>query len=169
VAAVAGAAERLAVALPATAASPWLRRRPPRIAQAFAAAALLAHAALWGLEAPFGRAPVVGTIGIAAGLGWMVWAAWCFRRAGTTIRPTEVPTRFVDDGPFAYGRNPIYLGMVVVLLGFAVALGVPLLAAAAFGFAAVMQRVHIPHEEAALKRAFGGWYIDYAAQVRRWI
>jgi protein-S-isoprenylcysteine O-methyltransferase Ste14 len=29
--------------------------------------------------------------------------------------------------------------------------------------------VHVPHEEAALRRAFGGWYSDYAARVRRWI
>jgi protein-S-isoprenylcysteine O-methyltransferase Ste14 len=165
---MAGAAEHLP-ATRAAAARPWLSSRPPRIAQAFAAAALLAHGLIWGLEAPLGRAPALGAAGVAAGLGWMVWAAWCFRRAGTPIRPTDIPTRFVDEGPFAYGRNPMYLGMAVALLGLGVALGVPLLAAAALGFAAVVQRVHIPHEEAALRHAFGGWYIDYAARVRRWI
>jgi protein-S-isoprenylcysteine O-methyltransferase Ste14 len=165
---MAGAAERLPAARVATP-SPWLDWRPPRIAQALAAAALVAHGLIWGLEAPLGRAPLAGAAAAALGFAWMVWAAWCFRRAGTTIRPTGVPSRFVDERPFAYGRNPMYLGMVVVLLGLGVALGVPLLAAAALGFALVMQRVHIPHEEAALRQAFGGWYIDYAAQVRRWI
>jgi protein-S-isoprenylcysteine O-methyltransferase Ste14 len=40
-------------------------------------------------------------------------------------------------------------------------------AGAAAALAVVVQRVHIPHEEAQLQHAFGGWYSDYAARVRR--
>jgi protein-S-isoprenylcysteine O-methyltransferase Ste14 len=39
----------------------------------------------------------------------------------------------------------------------------------AVAFAAIVRRVHIPFEEAQLRRAFGGWYSDYAATVRRWL
>lgn len=173
-AAMAGAADpsraRLPAASPggASAASRWLRLRPPRIARALTLLALLAHVALWGLTAPWGRSVVGGMALVAAGLGWMLWAWWCFRRADTPIRPTAMPTQLVDHGPFAFGRNPMYLGMTVALLGIGVALGVPFMTVAAALFVLIVQRVHIPHEEAQLQSAFGGWYSDYAATVRRW-
>jgi protein-S-isoprenylcysteine O-methyltransferase Ste14 len=171
---VAGAAERAATAAApheaarARDASPWLRVRPPLLAMGLALAALLAHAALWGTHTPLGRAPLAGGALAVAGIGWMTWAWWCFLRAGTPIRPTEAPRVLVDEGPFAYGRNPMYLGIAAALAGVGLAAGVPALAVAAVAFVAVVQRVHVPHEEAALERTFGGWYSDYAADVPRW-
>lgn len=149
--------------------SRWVRFRPPRIAQALTVLALAVHAAIWGVAAPFGRSVAAGATLLALGLGWMIWAWARFRTAGTPIPPTARPRRLVDDGPFAVGRNPMYLGIVVAMLGLAVLLGVPTLAAAALAFALVVQRVHIPFEEARLREAFGGWYSDYAAAVRRWL
>ena len=92
-----------------------------------------------------------------------------FRQADTTIRPAGTPSILVDEGPYRYGRNPMYLGMTVALLGIGLALGAPLMAVAAIAFAPIVHRVHIPFEEAQLRRAFGGWYSDYAATVRRWL
>ena len=106
---------------------------------------------------------------MSAGFGWMAWAWWCFRRAGTPLPPTAQPTVLVDDGPYRFGRNPMYLGMMVMMLGMGVAIGVPLMAIAAVNFVVIVDSVHIPYEEARLQRAFGGWYSDYAASVRRWI
>jgi len=143
--------------------------RPPGIVVALMAIALAAHLALWGLNAPFGRAVWGGLAIEALGLGWMLWAVWRFRVAGTPIRPTERPRRFVDDGPYRFGRNPMYLGMTVSMLGLALKLGAPTLVVAAAAFAAIVHLVHIPHEEAQLRSAFGGWYSDYAASVRRWL
>jgi protein-S-isoprenylcysteine O-methyltransferase Ste14 len=150
-------------------ASRWLRWRPPRIAQGLTVAALAAHALVWGVDAPWGRSLPAGLVLIAVGLGWTLWAVGCFRAARTPIRPSDGPQRLVDHGPFRFGRNPMYLGIATAMLGLGVALGVPSMALAAGGFAAVMQRVHIPHEERQLRRAFGGWYSDYAASVRRWL
>jgi protein-S-isoprenylcysteine O-methyltransferase Ste14 len=147
----------------------WLHVRPPRIAQGLALLALMGHVAVWGFEAPFGRSTLGGAALLAAGLGWMLWAAWMFRQAATTIRPTAVPSILVDEGPYRYGRNPMYLGMTVALLGVGLALGAPFMAVAAVAFAVIVHRVHIPFEEAQLRRAFGGWYSDYAATVRRWL
>lgn len=138
---------------------------------------LLLGGTAWGLHllafgaaaAPLGRAPVAGSLLAAAGLGWMLWAAWLFRQAGTTLRPTGQPAVLVEEGPYRLGRNPMYLGMAAVLVGAALALGVPLLLGAAAAFVAVVQRVHIPYEEARLQRHFGGWWRDYAGQVRRWL
>ena len=163
---MAGAVEVVASAWPA---SRWLHLRPPRIAQALALLALMLHVTVWGFAAPLGSAPLGGGALLTAGLGWMLWAARMFRQASTTIRPTAAPSILVDEGPYRYGRNPMYLGMTVALLGLGLALGAPFMAAAAIAFAAIVHRVHIPFEEAQLRRAFGGWYRDYAATVRRWL
>jgi protein-S-isoprenylcysteine O-methyltransferase Ste14 len=56
-----------------------------------------------------------------------------------------------------------------MMLGLGLAVGVPLMAIAALNFVAIVSSVHIPHEEANMRRAFGGWYSDYAASVRRWL
>jgi protein-S-isoprenylcysteine O-methyltransferase Ste14 len=150
-------------------ASRWLHVRPPRIAQGLALLALMLHLVLWGFAAPFGNAPFAGAALMAVGLGWMLWAAWMFRQAATTIRPTAAPSILVDEGPYRYGRNPMYLGMTVAMLGLALILGVPFMALAGAVFAVIVHRLHIPFEEAQLRRTFGGWYSDYAATVRRWL
>jgi protein-S-isoprenylcysteine O-methyltransferase Ste14 len=143
--------------------------RPPRIALAFTLAALVLHGLTFGVAAPWGRSPLPGIGLAAAGLAWMTWAWALFRRAGTPLPPTLRPRVFVDEGPFAFGRNPMYLGITAALSGLALALGAPFVALAAAAFAGTVAAVHVPHEEAALRRAFGGWYSDYAARVRRWI
>lgn len=100
--------------------------------------------------------------GAAVAAGGLLWAAtawWWLKRAGP---------RFVDDGPYAYGRHPMYLGLTLALLGAAAALGTPALALVGAAFAALVHTLVIPHEEARLRHAFGGWYSDYAADVRRW-
>ncbi len=143
--------------------------QPPRVAIGLLALALVAHLAIWGPIAPFGRAVWGGLAIEALGMGWMLWAVWRFRAAGTPIRPRERPQRFVDDGPYRFGRNPMYLGMTVSMLGLALKLGAPTLVGAAAAFVAILHLVHIPREETQLRAAFGGWYSDYAASVRRWI
>jgi protein-S-isoprenylcysteine O-methyltransferase Ste14 len=147
----------------------WLRLRPPRLARRLTVAALVLHAIVWGFNAPYGRSVVGGVVLVAAGIGLMLWAWRHFRHAHTPIAPTAAPLVLVDVGPYRFTRNPMYLGIAVALLGLGLALGVPFMALAAAAFALIVHRVHIPHEETALQRAFGGWYSDYAAAVRRWL
>src|SRR5687768_8648126 len=54
-----------------------------------------------------------------AGVALMVWALVTLHRAGTTFEPHKGADRLVTDGPFAWRRNPIYLGHVLILLGLA--------------------------------------------------
>ncbi len=171
---MAGAAERgrgvTVVAAPA--ATPRLsplRWRAPGIALALAAAAGTGHYALWGSSAPWGQAPVAGALLAAGGLVWVLWAWALFRAAGTPVRPSETPLQLIEEGPYRFGRNPMYLGLATLLLGAALGLGAPLLALAALLFAAVVNAVHIPHEEAQMARRFGGWWRDYVAGTRRWL
>ena len=102
----------------------------------------------------------IGLTLIAAGLAWIGWAGWTLRRAGP---------RLVDEGPFRFGRHPMYLGSVLALLGVALLLGQPAVAAAAMAYALLVDRWRIPCEEQRLRQAFGGWYLDYAASTRRWL
>ena len=157
------------VAPPRAAPSRWQRVRPSVLALALTMAALALHALVLRSAVPWAQSVPLGLAMLAAGFGWMAWAALTLRRAGTPLPSIARPTVLVDEGPYRFGRNPIYLGMVVVMLGIGVAAGVPLMLVAAANFVAIVSSVHIVHEEANLKRAFGGWYSDYAASVRRWI
>jgi len=149
--------------------SRWLRLRPPTLARALSALAFILHAVVFGFTAPLGRSIAAGVPMMVAGFAWMAWAWWQFRRAGTPVPPTAQPTLLVDEGPYRFGRNPMYLGIVLMMLGMGLTSGVPFMAIAALTFVAIVGAVHIPYEEAQLRRTFGGWYGDYAASVRRWL
>jgi len=110
-----------------------------------------------------------GLIFCAAGVLLGVWAARSFARHGTTIKPGEVSSQLVTNGPFRFSRNPIYIGMIVMLAGVAVLLGsltpwavIPL-------FFWTIRRNIVPVEEAMLTDAFGEKYRRYQKRVRRWV
>jgi protein-S-isoprenylcysteine O-methyltransferase Ste14 len=146
-----------------------LRLPPPRLALGLGGVALAVHLLVWGREAPWGAAPLAGGLISAAGFVWVAWAWALFRAAGTPVRPDGLPLQLIEEGPYRVGRHPMYLGLTTMLLGGAVGLGVPLLALASMSFAALLDAVHIPHEEARLAARFGGWHRDYAQQTRRWL
>jgi protein-S-isoprenylcysteine O-methyltransferase Ste14 len=149
--------------------SRWMRVRPAALALVLTIVALALHALVLGAPVTWAQSVALGIPMLLAGSGWMAWAALTLRRAGTALRAAAAPTVLVDEGPYRFHRHPIYVGAVVTMLGFGVAVGVPLMAIAAVNFVAIIATVHIPHEEAVLQRAFGGWYSDYAATVRRWL
>lgn len=165
---MAGAVESLRAApSPVAAARPWAS--PSLAAGGLTLLALIGHVMLWGLSAPLGRALLAGLAVELAGLAWALAAWWNLSRAADGAAARGAAAVFVDHGPFAFGRHPMYLGTVVAMLGIALGLGAPFMLAAAASFVVLMERVQIPHEEAQLRRAFGGWYSDYAATVRRWL
>lgn len=99
-----------------------------------------------------------------------VWAITLFRREGTEISPTSpANAKLVTAGPYRFTRNPMYLGLVIVTLGIALWVGAwpMLLAPIAVFFTASL--VHIPLEEAKMRRQFGAAYDDYVRRVRRWV
>jgi protein-S-isoprenylcysteine O-methyltransferase Ste14 len=112
----------------------------------------------------------LGVLLIALGLGVAFWAVSLFRREGTEINPTsESNKKLVVSGPFRFTRNPMYLALVLFSLGIAFVVGslpmfaVPLLVFATANF------VHIPFEEAKMRRQFGPSFDDYTRRTRRWI
>lgn len=109
----------------------------------------------------------IGLIALAALV--MVWAARLFGRHETSIRPFKESSALVRSGPYRFSRNPMYLCMVVVLLGTGVLLGTltPLLVIPAF--AAWIRYRFIRVEETMLAETFRAEYEAYRRSVRRWI
>ncbi len=97
------------------------------------------------------------------------WAALLFRRAGTPIEPYRDATALVAAGPYRWSRNPIYLGLVLLLVGFWLHLASLTPAVVPPAFAVVLGRAVIAREEAALTARFGDGYRAYARRVRRWL
>ena len=119
--------------------------------------------------------PLVHSLSVGIGLVALsfiapVWALILFRREGTQVNPTsETNNKLVTAGPFQFTRNPMYLGLVVLSLGVAVATGAILMFVAPILVFATANWVHIPFEEAKMRRQFGPAFDDYARNVRRWL
>ena len=111
----------------------------------------------------------LGAILIVAGIGSVLWAHQLFEDAGTTIKPFQRAAALVTGGPFRFTRNPMYLGMVIVLVGVALVLRSLLPWVVIPVFVWIIQRRFIVAEEQALERDFGEIYRDYRESVRRWI
>lgn len=94
-----------------------------------------------------------------------------FRRARTTVNPLrpERASALVVTGIFRWTRNPMYLGLAIVLLGWAWYLAHPLAALGVPAFVAWMNRSQIRREERALESLFGEEFAHYCARVRRWL
>lgn len=140
--------------------------------------ALLVAALMWvaSAVAPTLAIPVPLRVGIAAvfiavGVGVIVSARVVLGRSNTTWKPTTPgrTSRLVTTGVYRFTRNPMYLGMLLILLGWAVVLESPfaLILPAAFMF--YMNRLQIGPEERTLSALLGRDYSDYLRHVRRWL
>jgi len=116
--------------------------------------------------------PIWQTIGIVLvvlGLVMILATSRSFRQAETTIIPDGAPSILLQTGLYALSRNPIYVGMAVILSGTA------LLTAHVWAFIFValfvvaVDRMWIVKEEVNLEAEFGQQYRDYKQSVRRWL
>lgn len=94
-----------------------------------------------------------------------------FRRAKTTLNPMkpETASTLVTGGIYRVTRNPMYVGLLFVLVGWAAFLCAPWTLAGPVAFVAYMTRFQIAPEERVLMSAFGEVYVSYKARVRRWL
>jgi protein-S-isoprenylcysteine O-methyltransferase Ste14 len=93
-----------------------------------------------------------------------------FRRAKTTINPMKAgnASSLVTGGVYQFTRNPMYVGMVLSLVGWAVYLASPITLLFVPLFVLYINRFQIAPEERVLTSIFGGDYVDYINRVRRW-
>lgn len=122
----------------------------------------------WRFEFGF-WADLLGGLTAAAGLGAILLAAPEFLRAATPILPRKDPAAIIESGIYGFSRNPIYLGMVLILIGWGLILGAWPALLIPFGFAALIDRRFIREEEARLLARFPEAAPQYMARVRRWI
>ena len=142
---------------------------PPLLYAGTLVAGLILH-----LLVPIGRLPAIparvsGVTVLAAAFGLAKWGRDTMNRAGTNINPYQPATTIVMDGPFLFSRNPLYVSLTGLYVGFALVVDavwpfvllVPLLAVVEWGV--------IRREERYLDAKFGETYLAYKARVRRWL
>lgn len=79
-----------------------------------------------------------------------------------------MPEHLVTGGPYAYMRNPMYLGHLIFLAGLALTLRSELAAVIALA-SVVYFHVRVKKDEQRLREAFGDVYAEYCRQVKRWL
>lgn len=133
---------------------------------------------MWAASTAFSSAsftlPGAAIIAIALafiGGGIAVAGVFAFRQHNTTVNPMkpETTSTVVTAGIYRITRNPMYLGLAFLLLGWAIYLANLAALLLVPVFVAYMTRFQIKPEERALLEKFGSNFADYMAAVRRWI
>ncbi len=144
---------------------------PPLIGLACAAAmwGLAQLFSSWNVALPWRRELAAALVAVGAVIDGV--SVLAFFRAKTTINPLtpERAQALVATGMFRFSRNPMYLGMLLMLCGWAVFLGQPLALLPIMLFVWLITVWQIKPEEAALEATFGASYRDYCSRVRRWV
>lgn len=106
-----------------------------------------------------------------AGLTVLILAVRLFKKQNTTVNPIKIEnaSSLVTSGIFKYSRNPMYLGMVMILLGLAFMFN--LIGGILFTllFAAYITKYQIRPEEEVMERLFGEDFLKYKNSVRVWL
>lgn len=130
----------------------------------------------WAISRLYPSTFDLGVVG--RGTGWFVLlcgvclltaAAALFRVKATTVNPTKEPNKLMKGGIYRVTRNPMYLGMLLILIGFPFVLEslIGLIFPILFFF--FMDRVVIPKEEKVVEKVFGEAYRTYKSRTRRWL
>jgi protein-S-isoprenylcysteine O-methyltransferase Ste14 len=147
---------------------PW----PPLIYLTSAIAGLVAEVNFplpWATGLP---ATILQVVGAILGLGALAMDVYCvktFAEHKTTVLPHRAATALITTGPFAWSRNPIYVGNTLLVLGAGLYFGKLWLVILAPVAAVITQKLAIEREEKHLAGKFGTAWVDYASKVRRWL
>ncbi len=112
----------------------------------------------------------LGVIIIFCGLSVLISSARVFKKLETTINPMQPSqaSKLAIIGPFKYTRNPMYLGMSIMLIGFGIIFGAKLTVCLVVLFVLYITFFQIMPEERAMQEKFTDWE-DYSSKVRRWL
>ena len=147
-------------------------RFPPTLVWITVAAAMWVIASLPPIWPPSSSVRLLGSVILfVIGIAISQSAIIKFRRAQTTVNPLkpETSTSLVSTGIFARTRNPMYLGMLIGLLAWAVYLASALALLGPVAFALYITRFQIVPEERAMHSLFGSAFSKYSQRVRRWL
>ena len=139
---------------------------------------LLSDPAMWLLDSTFPGAGLSQGVRMALFLPFLLASAfvggaavWSFRKACTTVNPwrPENASTLVRSGIFRYSRNPMYLALLVALVGWGLFLANPFSLALTVLFVVFLNHSQIQPEERTLRAVFGAEFEQYCREVRRWI
>lgn len=118
---------------------------------------------------PWQRPTAFALMAIGAGTG--IAGVLAFRRARTTVNPLRPDTAstLVANGIYRLTRNPMYVGVAIATVGWAVLLGHILAPLGVVALVLWLDRYQIPAEERALHALFGAQFERYCNEVRRWL
>ena len=98
------------------------------------------------------------------------WCVWDFSTFGRgTPAPIDAPKKLVVRGLYRYTRNPMYVGVLTVILGWAIFFRDPNLVLYVLGVGICFHLFIVLYEERHLDREFGNQYDKYCARVARWL
>ena len=127
----------------------------------------------WLFPLPFVPSSVprtwIGLVLFLAGIFLAAWSVRTFRKAHTNILTSQPASAIVTTGPYGFSRNPIYVGMFLGLIGFAIGFNTLWFLAVLVAMVFVIRFGVIAREEIYLESKFGARYLDYKARVRRWL
>lgn len=148
-----------------------LKVPPPAVALLVALAMWLAAYGMDALSFAVPERRAVSMTLAALGIGVSMAGTWSFWRARTTVNPTrpEATSTLVATGAFRVTRNPMYLGLFLVLAGWAAHLANFAALAGPLLFAVYITRFQILPEERVLANKFGPDFEAYRLRTRRWI
>ncbi len=148
-----------------------LKIPPPLVLLIFAIAMWFAAPLTAPLDVTFGMRLGFALALAVIGEGISATGMIQFRRAKTTINPMKAgnASSLVTGGVYRFTRNPMYLGMVLVLIGWVVFLASPITLIFVPLFVLYINRFQITPEERVLTSIFGAEYLGYKNRVRRWV
>ena len=144
---------------------------PPVIALACTALAWVLARSAPGFAFALPAKTLIVVLLVLAGVSLALAGIRAFRRADTTVDPRapDLASSIVRSGPYTFTRNPMYLGLALVLLGVCAYLANPLALLAVVVFVAYITRFQIIPEERLLLAKFGEPFAQYMRSVRRWV
>ncbi len=115
-------------------------------------------------------APLLAVPVFAIGLAIYVWCVWDFAAHGRgTPAPIDAPKRLVVRGLYGYSRNPMYVGVVTVIVGWALLYRSPAVVVYAAIVGTLFHLRVVLYEEPRLRELFGADYEAYCRRVGRWL
>lgn len=133
-------------------------------------AAFLAPLAIAALDPWRGRARPPGLLLVAAGFGVLLWCVRDFYAAGKgTLAPWSPPEHLVRVGLYRFVRNPMYIGVLVLVAGWAIFFMSPLVGGYSLLLAAAFHARVVHYEEPRLAELFGREWDAYSQNTPRWL
>lgn len=112
---------------------------------------------------------LVGWVAVGLGMALLAWSELQFARYKTSHDNRATASALITTGPFQFSRNPVYIGLFILLVGLAMALNTLWILFFSPLALLVMQFHVVPREEACLEQTFPDAYPSYRQSVRRWL